>query len=114
MALSILYRDKPKNMLFQKFVDPKVALKFTCLAISSLRGVKKSNPPSFFDRWESILSLQRSEFDHFVKASWNAIFPAKKRLQTKLRVPRRSARRNAQVAWGGLRRGSRRKKPKNL
>ena len=40
-----------------------------------------------------------------MKASWNAIFLAKRCQRCAKGAPRASAKRNAQVAWGGLRRG---------
>ena len=46
-----------------------------------------------------------SNFDQFLKASWNAIFWTKRRQETRNPGKVESARRNVQVAWGGLRRG---------
>ena len=73
---------------------------------------------SIFDRYGSHLGLPKrsqdahksmlkrhSKFDHFLRASWNTIFSAKTH-QDAIRPPvLESARRNVQVAWGGVRRG---------
>ena len=46
-----------------------------------------------------------SKFDHFLKASWNAIFSAKRRQKTIRGAPMCAAWRRAELAWGGLWRG---------
>ena len=48
-----------------------------------------------------------SKFDKFLKASWNAICSVKMRQDARGRAVLESALRNAQVSWGGLRRGIR-------
>ena len=48
-----------------------------------------------------------SKFDRFLKASWNTIFSAKMRQRGARDALLASARRNAQLAWGGLWRGIR-------
>ena len=46
-----------------------------------------------------------SKFDQFLKASWNAIFSVQEPPRRENGAAKRSAWRNARVAWGGLRRG---------
>ena len=46
-----------------------------------------------------------SKFEQFLKASWNTIFSTKRRRESRHPPVFRWAQRNAQVAWGGLRRG---------
>ena len=46
-----------------------------------------------------------SKFDQFLEASWNTIFSAQEAPRDENPGKVESARRNVQVAWGGLRRG---------
>ena len=65
--------------------------------------------PSWLSKTEprrSKIDVERaSKFDQFLKASWNAIFSAQEAPRRENGAAKRSAWRNARVAWGGLRRG---------
>ena len=68
--------------------------------------MEPSWPPKTEPRRSKIDVEKASKFDHFLEASWNEIFSGNMRPRGATSAAKASARRNARVAWGGLRRGN--------